>query len=162
MSCLVIRDHQSDLLEYCRGSFETERRLDIAKHAASCSECQTFIAQQQQVNALLDEWTLDPVSPEFDLALQAKLAQATSEGFGERLRRWLTPLWRPAIPVGAAAALAAVLITVQYPVPHAPSTAGETVDASRIDVNQVEQTLDDLDMLRQMAPSDGSSGAQEL
>jgi hypothetical protein len=107
-----------------------------------CRECRESAAAQQAVWSALDSWEPERISTSFDEAVYARIA---AEGT-QPLTRW--PL-RQAVPVAAAcvAVLAGYLLRepAQQPV-REPAVAVE----NRVDMEQVERALDDIDMLRQM------------
>jgi hypothetical protein len=97
---------------------------------------------QQRVWSELDAWQPGKISADFDRDLYARIT-------AEDRRRTRLPL-RSVIPV--AAACAALLAGYLLRPPSTPRRHTEPAVAieNRIDMEQVERALDDIDMLRQM------------
>ncbi len=145
------------LLEYLDRQLEPELAARIERHIAQCGDCQSVAAAQAAVWDALDRWEPAPVSADFDERLFARIEseRLRPAGFWSRLRSaWSGPLdalFRPAVPVAAACAL---LVGVFFfrPAAEVP-VAAPAVQAESIDMEQVEKTLADVDVLRQLEGS---------
>jgi anti-sigma factor RsiW len=114
----------------------------LERHCGECAECREAAEAQRRVWAALDAFEPEYISSSFDRKLYARIAE-------EDQRRGIHWSPRPAIPVAAACAfvLAGYLFrTPSAPPPPDPRAAVE----SRVDIEQVERALDDIDMLQQM------------
>jgi anti-sigma factor RsiW len=132
------KDKQSAeiLLEYCAGTLDPDRALEFEKHAAQCAECGRQVASQRALWQTLDQWTPAEISPDFDARLYARIAR---EEAAPLWKRWFTWGWKPALITAVACAAIAIGLFVRQP--QLPSRA------DTVDIDQVEHTLEDLDML---------------
>ncbi|QOY88087.1 hypothetical protein [Paludibaculum fermentans] len=117
------------------------RKASLEEHIANCFFCIEFCAEQQRVWNALDAWEPGPVDTRFDARLLARIEARPN--WKVRLRQWLGEIsWKPVLP--AAAVLAAYFVIVApQPQDQQPLMAGT-------EVQQVEQTLQDLEMLQQL------------
>lgn len=114
-------------------------------------------SDQVAVWKALDAWEAPPVSPDFDRRLYRRIDQGVRFSWWERLTRPFRPMpLRQALPLTASASLLLIAgLLLQHPGPISPvARHGEIVRA-----NQVERTLDDLDLLRQFGTADSAEGA---
>jgi anti-sigma-K factor RskA len=151
------------LLEYCAGKLDVERAGAIEKHARECVECRALIAAQMNVWRALGELAVPEVSPDFDTRLYARIAQEEAasswRGWLQSLRAWS---WKPVLAGVAAAAVLAVGLSLYMPmlvihVSHVPKSqdSSQQIRPDSVDVEQVEVTLEDLDMLTPPSASTG-------
>jgi hypothetical protein len=99
------------------------------------------VAAQAMVWSALDSWPAVAVSRDFDATLLRRMDD------GER-GRWRYLLeWRPAIPVAAACALLIGAFLVKHTV---PKVAEEAQAQPKIEIEQVEHALDDIELLKQL------------
>jgi hypothetical protein len=103
---------------------------------------------QQLVWNALSQWEVDPVSAGFDRRLYRAI-DAQPVSWKDRLFRPLQPLWRPIIPLAAACLLIAVGVVLHTP-QATLATAPSHVAVEKIEAEQVERTLDDMQMLREL------------
>lgn len=165
---ICIKDHQQGaeiLMDYCARKLDPARSAEFGKHLQECAECRQLTAAQSAVWEMLDSWTPTEVSADFDAKLYARIAQ---ERTAPAWRQWTRRIFRPAVPrpfwkpVASIAAVGAVLFLAVHRMPDAavrvPNDPAHAVQLSseRIDVDQVEQALEDMDVL---APA-GQSSAQ--
>jgi anti-sigma factor RsiW len=146
MDC-PIRSHENTdwLLDYSAGRLNREHAALMARHVETCQECARFVEGQQRVWNALSQWEVDPVSAGFDRRLYRAI-DAQPVSWKERLFRPLQPLWRPVIPLAAACLLIAVGVVL-----HAPqATIRPAASVEKIEAEQVERTLDDMQMLREL------------
>jgi anti-sigma factor RsiW len=150
MNCPIkTQENKEWLLEYAAGRLDKERAALVALHLEACAECARFVEAQQQVWHALSQWEPEMVSADFDRRLYRRIDQQPASWL-DRLFRPLRPLWRPVVPLAAACLLIAAGIVLHSPqVP--PNPAGSPVRADRIEAEQVERTLDDMQMLRELA-----------
>lgn len=109
---------------------------------------------QTAVWKALDAWESPAVSSDFDRRLYRRIDQEVRFSWWERLLRPFRPMpLRQALPLTASAGLLLIAgLLLKHPGPTAPAARhGEVVRA-----NQVERTLDDLDLLRQFGRSDSA------
>ncbi|MDQ1473939.1 MAG: hypothetical protein QOJ99_5419 [Bryobacterales bacterium] len=124
MNCPLLSEQTSDvLLDYSAGRLDAARATTLQKHVLVCDACSAFLAGQAEVWAALDTWKAPPVSISFNRRLWQKL----------RFR-----IWKSAVPVAAAA----LIIMIGFVYDHKSQK-------SQMEIDQVERTLDDIQLLRQ-------------
>ena|SRR5215469_4891916 len=159
MDCRIYKEGAEIAVDYCAGTLGSRERADFERHLADCEPCSRVVMAQREVWETLDRWTAPEVSTNFDARLYSKIARENeSPAWVRWMRRVLRPpvpmaAWKPAISVAAACAVLAAGLMVRAPRPgdrdHAPQI-------QRVDIDQVQTALDDIDVL--MPPS-ASSGA---
>ncbi len=131
---------------------EVESALE--HHLASCQECRRVAEAQDRVWSALDAWEAVSVSTGFDQRLYSQIAAEAQRPWWRRALPASFPAawsWKPTMPVAAACAvlLAAFLF-------NSPSTEqqtqliGQPGVQPRVDIEQVERALDDIDMLSKL------------
>lgn len=144
MNCPVRNTESTELLlDYCARTLPAGVEAELERHIDICPACQEFIVLQQRAWNALDEFEPAPISAGFDSRLYARIDAA--EKPPSKWRQWFG--WKPALSMAAACASLAVLFVINTPQPQPPTA---TVDIS---ADQVEQALDDLEMLKQLSPS---------
>ena len=149
MNCPIKTQENTDwLLDYSAGRLEGERATLVARHVETCPDCARFVEAQRVVWNALSQWEPARVSADFDRRLYRTI-EARPATWMDRIFRPLQPLWRPVVPLGAACLLILVGIVL-----HTPQAAVNTIDTQarveKIEPEQVERTLDDMQMLREL------------
>lgn len=146
MECPVrARDGMTVLLDYCARKLDRDRAEEVDAHIATCAPCREWVTAQQAVWSALDEWTPPAVSTDFNRRLYAKIGEERP-GWKALLWPWRSVQLRPAFSLVMVFVFAlAVLLTRT---PH-PSLHHQQIEA--LDVDHLERTLDDVEMLRQLA-----------
>jgi hypothetical protein len=168
MDCPIRTQENTEwLLDYAAGRLRGERAAGLARHVETCRDCAGFVAAQQVVWNALDQWEPEPVSLDFDRCLYQSIEAARPASVLPRLLRRvfgpLQPLWRPVVPVAAAC-----LLIVAGVMLHAPQAviapADGTAHVEKIEPEQVERTLDDMQMLRELAvtPEQGENSSKSM
>jgi anti-sigma factor RsiW len=140
MTCLQYHPQGAEILmDYSAGKLDATRSIELEAHIAECLACKKAVDGQRRLWETLDAWKPVEVSAGFDATLYNRIAAEEERPW------WRRALWKPLIPVAAAGVLALTLIRIPPP----PSAAVKTPAAAseRIDLQQVEQALDDMDML---------------
>lgn len=152
-------DGRSVLLEHCAGRLEPEAAAELERHIRVCPACREFAGAQTSVWQALDGWAAPPVSAEFDRRLYARIAQGEA-GWWRRLVRAMAPPARwPAWTLAAACAVVVLAFLLQpRRLPNRPAD----VMAENFEIEQVEQTLEDLDMLRQLDQVSGAEAVESI
>jgi hypothetical protein len=148
MNCPIKTQENNEwLLEYSAGRLGREHAAVLGQHLEGCAECRRFVEEQRVVWNVLGEWEAQDVSPHFNRRLYQKIDQSQPFTW---LNRLLQPLWRPVVPLAAACLLIVAGVALHIPVtPLNPDRAQARVES--VEPEQVERTLDDLQMLREMA-----------
>lgn len=154
-------DHAERLLEYANRKLSPESSLLIEQHASQCRPCSAFVESQRAVWSALDEWEAAEVSADFDRRLWARIDIEEQAPWYARAWNRMTNFgeanWRPVVPVAAALVLAAGLWIKPF-----SGITGSTEPLVRVDADQLESALEDLEMLRQMSPVEAPSGQQQM
>ena len=168
MDCPIKTQGNTDwLLDYAAGRLRGEYAAQFAQHVETCGDCARFVGAQQVVWNALDQWDPEAVSMDFDRRLYRSIEEARpSSGLPRMLRRLfrpLQPLWRPVVPLAAACLL--IVAGVMLHTPQAViAPADGTARMEKIEPEQVERTLDDMQMLRELAgtPEQGGNPSKSM
>jgi hypothetical protein len=160
MDCPIETRHTTGvILDYCAGRLAPDRAAAIEAHARLCLGCREMIDAQRAVWKALDGWDANPPSDDFDCKLYARIDEeeralgAFEKWMQSLVARWAPFSWRA--PVAVAAACVTVALAILIDIPGTPRVAAPTEPQARtehLDIEQVERTLDDMNMLRQFAP----------
>ena len=149
MRCPIETQENAELLlSYSARRLNAESTAILDAHMQICPACREFRDGQRALWEALDQWEARPVSPDFDRRLYRRIEEQEQLGWWARLFGPSRPVFlRPALPLAAAACLVLVAgFIIDDPArPVAPSSDSPQVR----EVEQLERTLDDLDMLRQ-------------
>jgi hypothetical protein len=146
MKCPQESGNVADLVVgYAARTLDPVRQVAFEQHLELCPICHEMVAAQRAVWSALDELTPLPVSADFDASLYQRIAEEQPSASWWRLLR-PERLWRPAVPVAAACAVLMVAFLLKAP---APSATSEEQPQPRLQIEQVERALDDMDMLKQ-------------
>jgi len=161
MNCPTKKNEDAEiLLDYCAQTLSPLQTAEFEIHLKQCADCSRLVEAQKEVWGALDAWTPHPVSVNFDARLYARIAQEqAAPGWQLWLRRIFQPalpypLWKPAVPLIAACALLAVGLSVRTP--DSTNAVHPQLRADKVDIEQVEQTLEDFDIL---APAQAPAGS---
>jgi anti-sigma factor RsiW len=147
MNCPMEDRNPETLVAYAAGELDRDTAASIEQHLRGCPACRSVALEQAALWKTLDIWEAPPVSADFDQRLYSRIRDEVHLSWWERLSRPFRPMpLRQALPLGATACLLVIAsFLVQQPDKLAPSyPRGEVVRA-----DQVERTLDDLELLRQ-------------
>ncbi len=144
MNCPIESSENAELLlDYCARRLDAERAAILDAHMDVCEACRRLRDGQQALWASLDQWESAEVSADFDRRLYRRI-EAEEAG-----QRWWQRLFvRPAIPLTATAGLVLAVGFLLHQ-PSRPPVSPDPAPAAA-DVEQVERTLEDLEMLRQL------------
>ena len=141
MNCLSQQKDGADILvRYFERTLEPARTLALESHLADCADCRALVGIWDS----LDEWaTLPVISADFDNRLYARIEKASQPSLWARLAEYV----KPAFPLAAGCAALAVIM-MQAPPPE-PQTKAKMEPVS---IEQVEQSLENLDLLAPLGP----------
>jgi anti-sigma factor RsiW len=154
------------LLDYCNRKLAPEPASVLERHMEQCPACRAFAESQMAVWSALDDFEAMPISEDFDQRLFARLEAEQQAPWWNRLWSRLTfsspGIWRPAIPVAAVLLLAAGLWI--HPFSSSTSSTDPSVakNADRVDAEQVEKTLEDMEMIRQFTVADPANSNRDM
>lgn len=137
-------------LHWMEGSLNPEESALLERHAAVCPSCHSVLQGHQAVRSALDDWQPGEVSPDFTRKLYAAIAQERRLPWWKRALAWATPVpARAALPLAASCLLLLGVILLQSP--FSPGfKAKQPVIVERVDVEQADRSLDDLNLLREL------------
>jgi hypothetical protein len=138
------------VVSYVAGALGPVAEAALDQHLETCAECRRVVDAQRVVWSALDAWTPAAVSRDFDQKLYRRIAADEQAGWPTRIARAWSGAhwsWRPAMPLGAACAALIAVFLLQSSAPQHTSPAQAT---HKVDIEQVERALDDLDMLKQL------------
>lgn len=150
------------LLDYLDRRLDAASTVELDRHIAGCRSCQELLASQRAVWNALDMWSVEPVSRDFDRRLYERIGEEERKSVWSRAWRWLTDAamphnFKPAMPLAAACMVVVAGFLLQAP-PEADLMRGE-LKSELVEIEQVEQTLGDVEMLRELGV-DGDSGTR--
>ena len=161
MNC-PLKTQETDLLLDDAAGTLARRGLDAAtmaalrSHMETCPDCLAFRAGQKNVWEALDLWEPAPVSQDFNRRLWQRIDAAAAAPWYVRLADSLRMTsWKPLIPLTAAI----LVIAGGFLLDH-PGATTKTPDVTIIEADQVEQTLDDIQLLRQLDSTPPPAGNQ--
>ena len=147
------------LVDYCAQRLDPSRAVELEKHLEQCADCRRVVRAQSEVWDSMDLWTPASVSPDFDARLYARIArERTDPAWMQWYRRIFHPpipfmMWKPALSLAAACAVLAAAFVIHVP---APGSSHPVIAPEKIDIEQVERTLDDMDIVTPVAQSPAS------
>jgi len=162
MICLYKNKQGTEiLLAYGAGTLDAERAGLLHQHASECSDCRALMAAQKNLWNVLDEVGVPDVSADFDARLYARIAAEDAQVSWKRsLQTWLHGFapggisWKPLAVGAAAAAVLSVGLVVRIPQVHESEVRSE-VHSEAMDAEQVEVSLEDLEILTPPVASAG-------
>ncbi len=139
------------LLDYTAGQLGPEQSAQFERHADGCARCSQLRSAQATIWLALDEWKPAPVSEGFNRELWRKIDADANSGFS-RLRSGLRfNLWKQVAPLGVATAVIITAFVFDHNVKQsAPVPAGSAIVVTVSDADQLERTLDDIQLLREV------------
>jgi anti-sigma factor RsiW len=155
MNCPIKTQENRDwLLDYAAGRLDSRRAMLVDEHMAACAACARFVKEQQVVWNALSQWEPQAVSADFDRRLYGAIDGAKPVSWIERMLRPLKPmLWRPAVPLVAACLLIVVGVLLHSPQAGVAPPVDSQARVEKIEPEQVERTVDDMLMLRELTLS---------
>ncbi len=142
MRCPIqTRDNADLLLAYSARKLDPQTAAVLERHMENCPGCRAFGETQKTVWAALDAWEAMPVSEDFDRRLFRRIEAEDGLAWWARLVR------RPVFPLATASVLVAAVLLMKSP---GPVQYPDPSQAEAVDVERLERTLEDLEMLRQL------------
>ena len=146
MKCpIASRENLEWLLDYGTPRMAAGQAAALERHLTNCAACREMVAGRRTVDSALDLWEAPGVSPAFNRQLYQRIQQETP--WRERLWepfRWMVA-WR-GIPAAAAGCLiVAALIVTPRIIPDRSASVPEQPPVIRVDSQQPEQVVRDLD-----------------
>lgn len=162
MTCpLQKEDTRELLLDYSAGRLDVARAAMLERHMESCADCSAFFAEQSAVWNALDAWEPMPASLDFNRRLWQRIDAAASAPWYRTLVDSLRfGGWKPLFPVAVAILVIAGGFLLDHPNSSGIRPVPTVQGVSFSEADQLEQTLDDIQLLRQLdsvtTPGDNS------
>ena len=150
MKCPIETQENAELLlSYSANRLDPAAARALEAHMDGCMACREFRDSQSALWATLDQWEPRPVSADFDRRLYRRIEEQQQENWWSRILGSSRPMFlRPALPLAATACLLLVAgFIIDTPGVRNPAPIAETPQVR--EAEQVERTLDDMEMLRQ-------------
>ena len=148
MTCPLQTEQTDLLLDYSAGRLDARGMALLAQHMETCRDCASFANEQKAVWDALDLWEPAPVSVDFNRQLWQRIEAAAAAPWYQRLGESLRfANWKPVIPLTAAILVIATGFLLDHPGAPSPAQGVSVTEA-----DQVEQTLDDIQLLQQLDP----------
>ena len=156
MNCPMETGNSELLVAYAGGELNLEAEAALERHLAACTACRSLAAEQAALWKALDGWEAPPISPDFDRRLYRRIREEVRFSWWERVSRPFRPMpLRQALPLTATACL---LLMASLLVKHPGNLRPVEPRSETVRVEQVERTLDDLELLHQFGmPSPAES-----
>ncbi len=151
MRCPVQQGDPEIVLNFCTRKLDPDTAAIFRKHVVLCPECRDFVDAQEEIWRELDRLEPCVISPDFDARLYARIE-------AEEARSWRTRLFGRVPTRQGALALTAVCATVVAALFLRPSAERgtdrerrETVRIEALEPEQIDRTIEDMEMLRQFS-----------
>ncbi len=158
MRCPSESGDSADLLvEYCAGTLNRETVEQLEEHLAICPACRSVCEAQKATWDVLDVWEPGPVPADFNRKVLERIEALNAQPWW---KRWLAGLgfsgWRPVAAVAMVAGVLAVVLVLRPDAsPPPPPAQTKAASSEKLDPDQLEQALDDMDMLQHLSASSG-------
>ena len=163
MNCPIRNEETAELLlAYTARRLEPSKAALLESHMNVCAECAEFRAGQQLVWQALDTWEAPAVTPDFNRRLYRRIEAEASAPWYQRLFHMPLSVWKPAIPLAAACLLVVAGFVFDHPVASPSANGSPAVHVSVTEAEQLENTLDDLQLLRQLDSSVTSGSSESM
>jgi hypothetical protein len=146
MGCPIEDDEGDELiLAYGANTLTPQQHIDLERHLEICASCRERAEAQRAVWTALDSWPPTVVSPDFDYRLFRRIANEQPSAWW----RQLSPVsWRSTLPVGVACAALIAAFLLKNPALRLETPAQTQ---PKLQIEQVEHALDDMEMLKQLS-----------
>jgi hypothetical protein len=149
MRCPIeTQDNAEVLLSYSARRLNPQSTAILEAHMEVCPQCREFRDGQRALWEALDQWEARPISADFNRRLYRKIEEQDQLGWWERIFGAGRPMFlRPALPLAATACL---VLAAGFIIDNPGRFFTPAIEAPQVrEVEQVERTLEDMEMLRQ-------------
>lgn len=151
MNCPLKTGQGTELfVAYSARTLPPETAEALQQHLERCPDCSRTADAQRVVWSALDAWKPTRVSSNFDEKLYARIAAEQQKPWWWRFLQSGVDVdwsWKPAMPVAAACAALFAVLLLNSRVPEHPVLVSVK---PKVDIEQVERALDDIDMLEKL------------
>ena len=146
------------LLDYSSGRLTPDVLAMFQSHMELCVDCRAFATAQSATWEALDIWEPMPIPADFDRKLYARIDQYEKSGWWTKL--WQRSIWQsgsfgPSMPIATACVTLAVGVMLYLPMNNKPAVdlTSPQIKIESSDLEQIETTLEDIEMFKQLAPT---------
>ena len=155
MQCPLLTGREEWLLDYAAGRLSGQLRQPLQFHLQECPRCRQLVSEQEQLWNALECWQPKPISPDFKARVLARLHEsATASSWQRYWQNWKALLLKPAMATAVAAGLLLGILYLNVrkaPPPQPPQeVAVKSLSREIIDVEQLDQLLRDMEMLKEL------------
>ena len=157
MQCPIkTKENAEVLLDYSSGRLTPDVAAMFQSHMESCVDCRAFSIAQRAAWDALDAWEPMPIPADFDRKLYARIDQYEKSGWWTKL--WHRSIWQsgsfgPAMPIATACLTLAVGVMLYLPMnKQAVDLTSPQTKIESSDLEQIETTLEDIEMFKQLTP----------
>ncbi|MEP7363692.1 MAG: zf-HC2 domain-containing protein [Acidobacteriota bacterium] len=137
-------------LAWMDGTLSREETAVLELHARDCASCRAVVEGHKAVWSAMDAWAPAEVSQDFNRRLYSAIDAQQAQPWWKRAMGALMPFpVRPAIPIAASCLLVIGVALFRAPEPVELETKQAGI-IERMDVEQVDRSLDDLNLLREL------------
>ncbi|HEV2689786.1 MAG TPA: zf-HC2 domain-containing protein [Bryobacteraceae bacterium] len=150
------------IVAYGARTLAPETEAAFERHMSACAKCRELAAAQREIWSVMDAWTPQPISQNFDQKLYQRIATEEQGAWWRRALRanWS---WRPAMSVAAACAVLLAAFLLRSPAP--PAATPQPQNQPKLEIEQVQHALDDIEMLKKLgveSPSDKAGSSEQI
>ena len=143
------------LLDYTAGCLDPAQAAMFERHAEQCAHCAALRNAQAAVWQSLDEWKPAAVSAGFNRELWRRIdVEAQTLSWSQRLVSAMHfKLWKQVAPLAVAMALVVTAFVLDHSTPQpgkVVSTTGAAIVVTVGEADQLERTLDDMQLLHEV------------
>ena len=161
--CSLDNGNSAELIvAYGARTLTPEAEAAFERHMSMCANCRELAAAQREIWSAMDAWTPEPISQNFDAKLYQRIATEEQGTWWRQVLRanWS---WRPAMPVAAACAVLVAAFLLRAPAP--PTAIPQSQNQPKLEIEQVQHALDDIEMLKKLgveSPSDKAGSSEQI
>lgn len=137
-------------IAYGARTLPAESEEALQQHLEACSDCRQTAEAQRALWSALDAWRPAAVSSNFDAKLYARISAEEQKPWWRRVLDGVLNVdrpWKPAMPMAAAGAALLAVFLLKSPIPEHQAQVSVQ---PKVDIEQVERALDDIDMFKQL------------
>ncbi len=149
------------MLDYSARRLDAARAANLERHVENCAAVRGVPGTEQTaVWDALDAWEPTPVSMDFNRRLWQRIdAIGKASWFSSLADALRMANWKPVFPLAAAVLVIAGGFLLDHPGDKTVAPGVAVQGVSTIEADQLEQTLDDIQLLRQLDPVTAPGGA---
>jgi len=166
MNCPLNSD-ETMLVDYAAHRLDAAKMAMLDRHMLECPDCAALGLEQSAVWDMLDTWEPSPVSVDFNRRLWQRIDAAEARPWYRGLMDSLRfANWKPAFSLAAAIAIIVGGFVLDHPenrtTTDKKAAGSESASVSATEAEQVEQTLEDLQLLHQFDSAKAAAAPKQM